>query len=1235
MKKILYLLFLLPFFASAQELRINEILVKNVSSSFDDGYNFSGWVELYNPGTSDVNLKTGNYSFREPTKTGYNVWKAGPIKVPAGGYELVYFERQDSVFYRNDSNHDDSYSANGSRYIDRHADFKLNVEGGTIQLLKGTTVVSSLQYPAQFRNVSYGYDETLDDNYYFTEPSPRASNAGKPRVASPNNFLTAPEFGTTTPGYYTSAVTVSLSAAAGDIYYTLTTPTSKTVTVLGKGQEPTASSIKYDGTPITISSTTVIRAIAIANGKIPSEVVSATYIIDTEANRPKLPYVCLVIDDSYLFDDVFGIYNQGTNGTRRVHDGGITSAGVRIIEGCNGSTSNWNQPWDRPANIEIFDKSGALLTSQEIDIAISGQCTRQNQWYKGFKIKAKEKLGNDKLPNMFPSRPGTKIESIMMRFGGTDDNASTYLRDALIQTTGLGYMDVDIQAYQPAVIYINGEYWGIVNLNERSNDSNIYSNYGYSSDDIYMLEGDEMLYPVSSAGTGTYPIPYGPVEKVNAYNAMYDYVANQDLSDPAKYAQACSLVDVDNFIDYIILQVFSQNWDWPNNNQKIWRPKAEDGRWRFLTYDNDFAFNPCCCGGAMTFSATANGNGCVNTLGSRFGNIFKGFLKSPEFKGRFLTRMQYHADNTFKQSRLTTIVDSLKAQLSPEISRFWSYRGQTSNWSSSVDNVKSQYIVRGAAELTEAKTFLGGSSGVIRLSSNVANAPIVLNGLPLAVNDVYTANYLASTPVSLEAEPVQGYQFYGWLEFPVDTLIQQGDTWKYYGGDVAPYTNLVSRDWTKATYDDSSWSSGIAPLGYGNYGSNSLVPGKGSVKTRIKQGPGTAGPSGPKEQWCTQYFRKAINITNVANKIDFKITYDVDDACVIYVNGTEIHRAGITSGYVVKHNTLGKLPTVTKTTIDVPASAFVEGTNYVTIEVHQSESTSGPSDSSTGYSSDADLYFYASLTCRDTDLSNATELSLTPELNTTLDGSSLVAHAQYTACATCVSKQIYINEVFSAGTTDNGVPDWIELYNAENEPVDVGGYVLSRKDDGAITRQYEIPAGTVIAPKSHLLLEEEIISASGVSNGGVLPFGMSYDHDFTLTLTDIYKVKLDELVVDYTLYTVLPNGTPNQTMSIQRESDGTGAFELKAPTKGVTNGIKTIRELSLLVYPNPVKEQVTVTAESPIKSISITDISGRLVLRNAVAGEISKTVPTANLTNGIYLLTVETEAGKVTKKIVK
>lgn len=159
-----------------------------------------------------------------------------------------------------------------------------------------------------------------------------------------------------------------------------------------------------------------------------------------------------------------------------------------------------------------------------------------------------------------------EFKSIELRNGG-NDYRKLYLRDALVQRVMGMNVDIDWQAWRPAVVYLNGKYMGMLNIRERSNEDHIYSNYD-GLEDIDMVEnwGKELKE--------------GDIDSFNAFKDMYSQEGHT-------YEEYAAVMDIQEYINHTIAELYFLNIDYPNNNVIMWRPQDENGRWRWTCKDFD------------------------------------------------------------------------------------------------------------------------------------------------------------------------------------------------------------------------------------------------------------------------------------------------------------------------------------------------------------------------------------------------------------------------------------------------------------------------------------------------------------------------------------------------------------------------------------------------------------------------------------------------------------------------
>ena len=297
-----------------------------------------------------------------------------------------------------------------------------------------------------------------------------------------------------------------------------------------------------------------------------------------------------------------------------------------------------------------------------------------------------------------------------------------------------------------------------------------------------------------------------------------------------------------------------------------------------------------------------------------------------------------------------------------------------------------------------------------------------------------------------------GYTFAGWKQSKTATnqIVKLNDTWKYYDKGAAPV------NWTSTGFNDSSWASGQAPLGYGMTG----------IKTTVSYG------SDAENKYPTTYFRKSITLESEPTRSDvFLLNYQIDDGFIVYVNGYEAGRFQMPGGNV-SFNTFastyaGDEPLTG--TIEISSSLFKSGNNVIAVEIHNNKASS------------RDIFWAAEVF---TTLGSASDkfLSTEPVMKLSNDDSALSLVACFTPLSDAeraaqgltpvrineISAQnsIYVNEQFKRN-------DWLELYNTTSSPIDVEGMYLTNNTNKPTL--YKITKGstetsTVIPAHGYLII---------------------------------------------------------------------------------------------------------------------------------------------------------------------
>ena len=1096
----------------------------------DESYNYSMWVELYNPSTTTAYNQSVYYftdDLKEPKK-----WSPASKLIGTRGYSVLWFERSDRT---------------------GHANFKLKPEGGILYLLNANgQLIDNVFYPEQHRNISYGRKTDGNSEWVlFEQHSSGKTNNGKIYATEQ---CSKPEF-VTPGGFYKNPITVSLaSPMTGDtIYYTL------------NGAEPTRSHSRYTpGAAIGISRTSIIRARCFSRNKLSSDIASCTYFVGERNFR--LPVVSVVTEQKNLTDNTIGIYVVGTNG--------ITGNGMN-------TPVNWNQDWDRAANIELYDTTNVSRINQEVDIRIAGGWTRMNG-QKSLILNPTKKYGDNKFDyDIFKAtKPGMKYKSIMIRNSGNDFDHSM-MRDAFMQSLVMKRMNLDCIAYEPAVCFMNGVYYGIQNLRERSDEDFVYSNYGYDEDEIMLLESWKMSSDVE-------------------FLKLSNYVTNSDITQKAVYDNVCTMMDMENFMDYFLTEIYLRNTDWPHNNVKTWK-KKDGGKWRWILYDTDFGYN--------IWDNNHTHNTLTWALGEHSGSdpakapwstlLLRRLVLNETFKKRFIDKFAIQISSTFEVNRANAILDSLAAKIRTEIVFHKNKWGQGRNFNEDIS------IMKGfsANRPTSMMNFIGArflnnpGTAEIRISSNIPKATYKFNAETIQDAQI-NLKHFRNQNYTLEANSVPGYTFKQW-EIPsnstLQTLIANGSSWKYWDGNATPATN-----WFSNAFSDLSWKSGNAPLGYGGLGHT----------TTVSYG------SDANNKYPTAYFRKTVNITELASKDNFLISTLVDDGAAVYVNGTEVGRVNMPAGALTFNTYSTTYNNGITGTFNVPKNLLSEGDNVIAVEVHQTGATS------------SDLIFNLQLTCS---ILGESQVILSPVYTSTLSNSGSIKAIYEKNSGEDPDKDmdVVINEIVASNTLIadefGQYDDYLEIYNNGTSEVNIAGWYIS--DTPANPTLYQIPATnpalTTIPAKGRLVIRADGEPAQGELHAN---FKLSKDGE-TVTLSRL------NFLAELTVMDAVTFPYMEQNMSYSRIPDGSDTWRIVPPTCNLTNGdwssTEDIRVLAR-IYPTLVDNYLTIENVQN-KLIRIINLTGKVMMQQT-CNEETMTLELSHLQPGVYILTVGNEKFRFIKK---
>ncbi len=627
-------------------------------------------------------------------------------------------------------------------------------------------------------------------------------------------------------GFYASNMELALSAGDGaKIYYTTDGSQPDTSSQLYNGkihisdrssEKNNYSNIKgisnEDFTPETVTKGTVVKAIAVDSQGNISKTVSQTYFcgIDINSKYNGFPVICMTVDTDDMFGYEKGIYVRG-----KVYDDWVAGGGNPYGQNTWEFPGNYTQTgeeWERKVYLELFENDGKLAFSQDMGTRITGNASRANN-QKSFKFYARDKYGKKNIkykliPDAKTEIDDTTVREKYKRFtlrSGANDAQFAKFRDNYIQSL-VGDRAFETQSSRPAILFLNGEYWGVYCLQEDYSDSYIENNYNIPEDNVVII----------SCG---YEVDDGVEDDINLYNDLLNFASSNDLSVTQNYNKISGMMDMQSFIDYYCCEIFIANQDWINNNNnyRIWRSRTvtdqpyEDGKWRWMMYDTEYSLSLYggMMGGTYTYDTMADAlYGAQNTSQIKENaKLFNQLMKNNEFKQCFVSTFCDLMNENLSKGNMLSVLDNFEKMYEPvmtdQVRRFgpsWSgsVAGGDNPWSGGdmpwgggnifnpdINTVAAQQpgseLSTFKSEISNIRTFinqrepyiyqmftkhLGLSGKTAQVSVQVNNA----NGGTVTINTVtpelkdnkWIGKYCTEYPVTITANANEGYKFTGW-----------------------------------------------------------------------------------------------------------------------------------------------------------------------------------------------------------------------------------------------------------------------------------------------------------------------------------------------------------------------------------------------------------------------------------------------------------------------------------------
>ena len=633
-------------FDNDSPLMINEFLAANGDALADEDGDYSDWIEIYNRSRRPVNL--AGWSLTDDL-TRPDKWLFGEQVLQPDDYLLVFASGKD----RNN-----------------HTNFKLSRTGGVLALNRPDSRryldAAPVAYPPQERDIAYGYDFGGAQYGYLPHPTPGAENDSLIRAG-----VAAPVEASRPHGLYSEpfALTLTTLSPEASIYYTT------------DGSRPGPENGLLYNRPIQIDGTTVLRAAAHHPALLPAAADTYSYIfiedvLSQPPNPPGYPNtwgthsrdtVMHATGETFtLGEPALADYEMDPRIVNDPLSQDLLREGLADIPSLSlvmdrqdfltlyANPTQRGRAWERPVSVEWFDPQQPQAGFQiDAGLRIQGSSGRFEYVPKhSFRLFFRDEYGLPMLDHpLFPDSPVTQFDTLVLRggvnrsFAGNKDSepdTAAYTRDEWARASQIAISGVGSHGTF-AHLYINGLYWGLYNLVERPD-----ADFGAS----YFGGPRESWHGHNHSG----PISGDPARLFALADLMLAH-EHGGFGDPATYAAAQALLDMEDFVDYVILNWYAGNQDWPTSNWYA-TVRNPDGKIRFFEWDAEHTWTK----GALLYFE-------LEDMGNLIGRLFMALWHNPDFRITFadrVYRLLYH-DGPLTEAQAMERWRSLNAPLGKAI----------------------------------------------------------------------------------------------------------------------------------------------------------------------------------------------------------------------------------------------------------------------------------------------------------------------------------------------------------------------------------------------------------------------------------------------------------------------------------------------------------------------------------------------------------------------------------------
>ncbi|MFM7710359.1 MAG: CotH kinase family protein [Ferruginibacter sp.] len=527
------------------------------------------------------------------------------------------------------------------------------------------------------------------------------------------------------PGFYEKQISLTLTGRSQDrLYYTL------------DGNTPSDTAGLYS-TAINLNNVTAVSLRIKTDGKMSDTVFVGTYIVGFSTT---LPVTTLILPPSDLFDPAEGIYW-----------GHLTSSGDKI--------GNCWKDIEKPAFFEFFNEVRKQEVAQYCGLKIFGGMTRQNPEKSMRVIARKQEYGKGKFKAaFFKMKDIRSFNSVVLSVSGNEFNGTRFL-DMMCSSIAKD-LDIDYLAYQPSVLFVNGQYWGIHNIREKINEDYLESNHDVKQADLLTGIGN----PKMGSGDG--------------YKELLQFLETTDPNSPHYIDSVEKRMSIKNYFNYVIFQIHINNKD-SRGNIRYWRSPEKDNKFRWIFYDADLSFK------ALPFSFLAkrlspNETDWFNPSWATI--ILRKLTENKTLRQQFINQYCYLMSTHLSKDSIQNRIRSFKGWLLPETPRHLvrkDFRTSMRSWEGRINKLLNFAEERAVSAMQDLGNQFGLTSIYnLKIQADArrgADITIEENTIPTFP---YSGLFFRGVPLSVSVSYVHPrYQFDGWSNGKKDrTLLFENPT---------------------------------------------------------------------------------------------------------------------------------------------------------------------------------------------------------------------------------------------------------------------------------------------------------------------------------------------------------------------------------------------------------------------------------------------------------------------------